>query len=30
MELLSFEDFKNTRIKPKWTPIDYLLEVVRV
>ncbi|MBA0635519.1 hypothetical protein Godav_022312 [Gossypium davidsonii] len=30
MELLSFEDFENTRIKPKWTPIDYLLQVVRV
>ncbi|KAK5773461.1 hypothetical protein PVK06_049767 [Gossypium arboreum] len=24
------EDFKNTRIQPEWTAMDYLLEVVRV
>ncbi|KAB2006522.1 hypothetical protein ES319_D11G351600v1 [Gossypium barbadense] len=30
MELLSSEDFKNTKIEPEWTAMDYLLEVVRV
>ncbi|XP_040940784.1 B3 domain-containing protein At2g24670-like [Gossypium hirsutum] len=30
MELLTSEDFKNTRIQPEWTAMDYLLEVVRV
>lgn len=30
MEFLSSEDFKNTRIQPQWTAMDYLLEVVRV
>ncbi|KAH1033720.1 hypothetical protein J1N35_045894 [Gossypium stocksii] len=30
MELLTSEDFKNTKIQPEWTAMDYLLEVVRV
>ncbi|XVF85241.1 hypothetical protein PTKIN_Ptkin17bG0102000 [Pterospermum kingtungense] len=30
MELLSSEDFKDTKIDPKWSPFDYLLEVTRV
>ncbi|TYH36630.1 hypothetical protein ES332_D13G277000v1 [Gossypium tomentosum] len=30
MELLTSEDFNNTRIQPEWTAMDYLLEVVRV
>ncbi|MBA0819199.1 hypothetical protein Gohar_025702 [Gossypium harknessii] len=30
MELLGFEDFKDTNVDPKWTTFDYLLEVTRV
>ena len=30
MELLSFEDFKDTKFDPNWSPFDQLLEIARV
>ncbi|KAK8579526.1 hypothetical protein V6N13_142725 [Hibiscus sabdariffa] len=30
MDFLSLDDFKNTKVDPKWSVFDYLLEVVRV